>query len=71
MGRVALDVGNIDTGAMLMQVVKKFLAYSPGSATMVDVASDDDMRAAATGCWPAACGIKPGGEVCCLRLPCR
>jgi len=27
------------------------------------------MRGAATGWWPAACGIKAGGEVCSVRLP--
>jgi len=33
---------------------------------------DDDTLGAAIGWRPATCGItKAGGEVCCLRLPCR
>ena len=57
--------------------------YSPGGATLFDRAdihngsklctggvSDDDMRGAAIGWWPAACGIiKARGTVCCLQQP--
>jgi len=44
--------------------------YSPGGATLFDLVTDDDMRVAATGCWPAACSIKTGSKVGRLRLPC-
>jgi len=61
----------------------KFPTYSPGGATLFDFVvvyngsklctrgvSDDAMRAAAIGWWPAACGKKAQDEVCFLRLPC-
>jgi len=44
----------------------EFPTYSPGAAKLPDLVSDDDMRGAATGWWPAACGIKAVGEVCCF-----
>jgi len=61
----------------------KFPMYSSGGATLFDRAdihngsklctggiSDDDMRGAAIGWWPAACGIiKARGTVCCLQQP--
>ena len=69
----------IYVSAVLQLVIS---TYSPGCATLFDIAvysgseqctadvSDDDMRGAAIGWWPAACRIKAGGEVCFLRLPC-
>ena len=41
------------------------------SYIVYDGVSNDVMLSAASGRWPAACGIvKAGGEVCCLQLPC-
>ena len=33
--------------------------------------SDDVTQGVATCRWRAVCGIKAGGKVCCLRLPCK
>ena len=46
---------------------QKFPTYSPGGATLLNIV---DMLGAAIGWLAAACGIKAGGEVCYLRLPC-
>jgi len=41
-----------------------------GSKLCTGDVSNDDMRGATIGWWPAACGIKARNEVRCLRLPC-
>ena len=48
----------------------KFQTYSPEDDTLFDLVSDDGMRGAGSGWWPAACGIEAGDEVCCVRLSC-
>jgi len=46
------------------------VAVYNGSKLRTGGVSDDDSRGAAIGWWPAACGIKAGDKVCCLRLSC-
>jgi len=78
-------IGSIYVSAVLMQVVINFQRIrqaAPHCLTLLSYTvavnyilcaggvSDDDLRRAAIGWWPAACGIiKAGGEVCCLQLP--
>jgi len=77
----SMVLGNIYASGVLEQVVVNFQrirqrASHCSSLSTCTVAancvSDDDMRGAVIGWWPAACGIiKAGDEVCYLRLPCH
>jgi len=84
MGPMAHSLSNIYASAVLEQIVINFQRIRQGalhcltlssyicnsSELLTGSVSDDDMRGAAVGWWPAACGIKAGGEVCFPRLPC-
>ena len=44
--------------------------YTMAASCTLRALANDDLWNDVLGWWPAMCGVKAGGEVSCLQLPC-